>query len=151
MKSIRPIAEVVVQRAFAAPREQVFDAWTDPKALLAWFRPAPEWLTTSVDVDLRKGGRYRISMRAPDGQVTNISGTYREIDPPKKLAFTWIREGVDEGETLVTVEFRERSGVTEVTLRHASFADKAVRDRHERRWQGSLQNLAVLFTKGGSR
>jgi uncharacterized protein YndB with AHSA1/START domain len=151
MKPTPPAADLalVVRRAFAARREQVFSAWTDPDVLLAWFRPARDWVTTGVDVDLRTGGGFRISMQAPDGRIVILCGTYLEIDPPKKLAFTWVHEGSDKDETLVTVEFREQSGVTEVTVTHARFADEAARDRHERGWQASLQNLVLVLENGG--
>src|SRR2546422_7814419 len=79
---------VRLQRTFQAPREKVFQAWTRPEDLKRW--SAPGDLTTPVaEVDLRVGGRYRIDMRAPDGTLHRVTGTYREVDPPNRLVYTW--------------------------------------------------------------
>src|SRR2546427_12616018 len=73
---------VRLQRTFQAPREKVFQAWTRPEELKRW--SAPGDLTTPVaEVDLRVGGRYRIDMRAPDGTLHRVTGTYREVESPK--------------------------------------------------------------------
>src|SRR5438445_13670197 len=101
---------VRLQRTFQAPREKVFQAWTRPEDLKRW--SAPGDLTTPVaEVDLRVGGRYRIDMRAPDGTLHRVTGTYREVDPPNRLVYTWQWETTPGAtETLVTVAFHDRAG-----------------------------------------
>jgi uncharacterized protein YndB with AHSA1/START domain len=85
-------------------------------------------------------------MRSPDGGEVRLVGVYREVDPPKKLAYTWLWETSPEmGETLVTVEFLERGGATEVMLKHELFPADEARDKHEHGWSGSLDKLAEIL------
>src|SRR3989441_9138601 len=95
---------------------KVFQAWTRPEELKRW--SAPGDLTTPVaEVDLRVGGRYRIDMRAPDGTLHRVTGTYRQVDPPNRLVYTWQWETTPGAtETLVTVELHDPAGRTEVVL-----------------------------------
>ena len=65
-----------VTRTFAAPREKVFRAWTDPQALKTWFAPSDKFATRIPELDLRVGGRYRIEMQLED-KNNIVVGTYR--------------------------------------------------------------------------
>jgi len=139
---------LTITRTFNAKREAVFKAWTDPQALIRWFAPSDDFATPVVDVDLRVGGRYRIQMKAPDGGSHTVHGTYREVTPPTRLVFTWAwEEGSCRGEmppeqeTLVTVEFHDRGGATELILTHEYFPTVKVRDSHEEGWNGCLNRL----------
>ena len=140
-----------LSRTFAAPRERVFKAWTDPAELMRWYAPSNEFTTPIAEVDLRVGGRYRIQMKGPDGEAHTIVGTYREVIAPEKLVFSFAWEGgvgcggsdsIPVGETLVTLVFRARGTSTEVTLTHEGFPDSVTRDRHNQGWTGCLDSLA---------
>ena len=138
-----------VTRSFPAPCEKVFQAWTDPNALRQWAAPGDR-TTPVAEVDLRVGGRYRIHMRAPDGSVERVTGVYQTVDPPHRLVYTWYWETKpDMGETLVTVEFHEHGGATQVTLTHERFPNAEVRDKHELGWGGCLVKLSALFAGEG--
>ena len=129
-------------RYFAAPRERVFRAWTDPEALAAWF--GPEGVQTrKVQVDLRPGGRYSLEMYEADGEVYPLSGVYQEIVPPERLVMTWIwGHGVLEGhETLLTIELREADGGTELTLLHERLPTPSAREKHEEGWTSAFTVL----------
>jgi len=131
-----------LSRTFPAPREKVFRAWTDPAELKKWF--GPEGYSTPIaEVDLRVGGQYRLGMmKLPDGQALYVVGTYREIRPPEKLVYTWRWEATPElGETLVTVEFHDRGGSTEVSLTHELFPTDKARSDHEKGWSSILSQL----------
>lgn len=107
-----------------------------------WF--CPEGGTVDeVEVDLTGGGRLRVAMRIPDG-VHVAYGVYREIDPPRRLAFTWQWEGQEE-ETLVTIDLRERGDGTEVVLTHQRFATEESRDGHEHGWTSIRNKLATRY------
>src|SRR5918992_4763393 len=71
---------------FAAPRERVFAAWTNPDVLRRWWAAAPTWETPVAEVDAREGGAYRLSMRTDEGEVHTVFGEYREVRPPERLA-----------------------------------------------------------------
>jgi uncharacterized protein YndB with AHSA1/START domain len=134
-----------LRRTFQASRERVFRAWTTPEEMKRWKAPGDR-TTPVVEVDLRVGGKYRVHMRSPDGSEVRLVGMYREVDPPKKLVYTWVWETSPEmGETLVTVEFLERGRMTEVVLKHELFPADEVRDLHEHGWSGSFDKLAEIL------
>lgn len=135
-----------LSRTIAASPEEVFRAWTDPAEMKEWY--CPEGGTVdAAEVDLAIGGRFKVAMRMPDG-IHVAYGVYREIDPPRKLAFTWQWESDDESreaETLVTLEFKERDGSTELVLTHERFATAESRDGHEQGWASALNRLEARF------
>jgi len=131
-----------LQRSFAAPRERVFQAWTTPAEMKQWKAPG-DMTTPLAEVDLRPGGKYRIHMRASDGAEHHLVGVYRVVEPPKKLVYTWRWENEpDAPETLVTVEFFERGGATDLVLTHELFPNEEARSKHEHGWTGCLDKLA---------
>jgi uncharacterized protein YndB with AHSA1/START domain len=148
-----PVNEATVlrtSRTYPAQREAVFRAWTEPKALRQWFAVAEGYTTPIAEVDLRVGGRYRLGMQAPDSDDLMVAaGAYREVTPPERLVFTWRWESVpaEEPDTLVTVEFHERDGGTEVVLTHSLFAGAAERDMHLQGWQGCLNRLESVISR----
>jgi uncharacterized protein YndB with AHSA1/START domain len=112
---------LTIARTVAATPERVFAAWTDPDQLAAWWWP--QLAGTTYDVDARPGGRFRIE--SPAIGVT-VTGVYTEVDPSRRLAFTWSWE--DEGapesvvEDTVIVTFEPDDGGTLVTVAHTSAA-----------------------------
>src|SRR5665213_1294162 len=105
--------ELVITRTFDAPRELVFECWTDPRRLQHW-QGAPRGFTvTSYESDIRPDGFFRICMRSPEGVDRWLQGQYRTIEKPERLVFThaWLDAGRKPGkETLVTVTLEERDG-----------------------------------------
>lgn len=144
-EAIAPL-ELIVNRTFNAPRDRVFRAWTEAAELDRWFSPDPSF-TVRTSVDLRVGGAYRIEMIQPDGKVHSASGVYREIRHPDRLVFTWKTEGgacVVE-DTVVTIEFFEVDGKTQVTLTHQNFSSEEARARHEHGWNGCFDHLESVL------
>jgi uncharacterized protein YndB with AHSA1/START domain len=127
-------------RSYAAPCEEVFRAWTEAGAMERWFAPSDDYTVVVPELELRVGGAYRIEMHHQGGAVHKVGGTYREIQPPRLLSFTWQWEG--SGETLVTVELREKGATTEVVLTHSPFSSDEERDKHDHGWVGCLDRLA---------
>src|SRR5918997_6534717 len=121
-------------RWFAAPRERVFEAWTDPALLRRWWAALQGWDTSVAEVDVRPQGRYRLSMSDGERDYT-VVGEYVEVRAPERLAYTWTWEGEPEEmrgseRTLVVVEFAEDGDATEVVLTQSGFADDRIRDLH---------------------
>ena len=129
------MTEVTISRTLAFPVERVWRAMTDPVALAAWFWP--QRFEPTAEVDLRVGGRYRITGPAAGMAV---SGEYVTVEPPHTLAFTWAWDGED-GETLVTVDLTPTAGGTELSLRHERFTEGAQRDQHAQGWHDCLDRL----------
>ena len=82
-----PTQDLEITRVFAAPRELVFKAFTEPERLMRWWGPRP-FTSPAARIDLRVGGRYHFCMRSPDGQDFWSTGVYREIVPPERLVYT---------------------------------------------------------------
>jgi uncharacterized protein YndB with AHSA1/START domain len=139
-----------VSRIIRADAGALFQAWTDPQELVHWWRQEGEgWSFAGASLDLRVGGRYRLSMRAPDGATHTAHGVYREIEPAERLVFTWDWEGRSVGDTQVTVTFRRVDNEhTEVVLTHERFADPARLGRHRQGW---TELLALLEQHVGKR
>jgi uncharacterized protein YndB with AHSA1/START domain len=142
--STRDVPALRLERGFAAPRQRVFRAWTDPAEIGRWFAPTDQHTTRVIALDVRVGGRYRIEMVSPSGNVYAVVGTFREVRPPERLVFTWTWEGKDMGETLVTLDFHDRGGATDLVLTHERFPTPELRDEHGTGWAGCLNRLAAL-------
>lgn len=101
-------------RVFDAPRELVFKAFTDPKAIPHWW--GPRYLTTVVDkMDVRQGGTWRFVQRDAQGNEYAFRGEYREVAPPKRLVNTFEFEAMAGHIVVETVVFEEVNGKTKVT------------------------------------
>jgi uncharacterized protein YndB with AHSA1/START domain len=107
--------EVVVTRAFDAPRRLVWDAWTGPEQLPRWMLGPPGWTMPVCELDLRRGGKWRFVWRRPGRPDMTLHGEYREVSPPERLVFTenW---GDDWPELVNTLVLSEKDGKTTATL-----------------------------------
>src|SRR5262245_13346057 len=143
----------VIRKRVAAPRERVFRALTDAEHLRHWFFPGSAAAPVpQVEVDLRVGGRYCITKYAPDGAIeARVGGTYHEVQPPVKLVFSWVWEAPapDLSETLITVEFHEVDGVTEIVVTHERLPALTEQERHTIGWICCLERLAQLVETTG--
>lgn len=134
-----------LNRFIKAPQQRVFEAWTQPELIMKWFGPGTSYLK-SAKVDARVGGKYSLHMKT-DGCGTSkepgestVGGTYREVKPYSRLAFTW-GWGDDADDTLVTVDFVAVQGGTQVTLTHEGFPSEESRNNHNFGWTGALDKL----------
>jgi uncharacterized protein YndB with AHSA1/START domain len=120
--------EIALVRAFDAPRNLVFDAWTKPELVKQWLGLFGGWSFAVCEIDLRVGGKYRYVWRGPDGAKMGMGGVYREVLSPERIVCT---EKFDEswyaGDAVDTTVFVERSGKTTVTTT-VRYASKEVRD-----------------------
>ncbi len=135
-----------VSRVIDANQERVFQAWTDPDQMKQW--AAPDGVEVElVEVDLTVGGRYHIRMRNGEGVEYNAVGVYREVDPPNRLSYTWQwqEKEHDVGETLVSVEFNDVGGSTEVVITHDLFPNAEAKAGHEEGWTSCLDRFEGLF------
>jgi uncharacterized protein YndB with AHSA1/START domain len=142
--------ELVVTRAFDAPRPQVFKAWSGPERLVRWWGPRG-FTTAAGRPDVRPGGAWRVGMRSAAGGLRWLRCAYREIVEPERLAFTWAWEdqaGEPGRETLVTVNFAEQAGKTRLIVHQALF-ERAIPQRPEDDrgdWEERLDRLENLLS-----
>lgn len=127
-------------------RERVFQAFRDPKLARKW---APDGCRmVSFKADMRVGGTFRESMDC-GGERHTAYGVYRKITPARTVVFTHQWEGEQPVETLVTFEFKDKKGGTEIVLTQTGFRDAAEAKGHEEGWSSALANFARLLEAKG--
>ena len=130
-----------------APPLTVFRACTVSEELAKWWGPRG-FTTPAIEIDLRVGGRYRFAMQPPEGDRFHLTGEFREVEPPSRLAYTFVWEppDPDDRETVVTLSFREVDGSTEVDFTQGVFATEQRRALHEQGWTESFGRLQDLLS-----
>jgi uncharacterized protein YndB with AHSA1/START domain len=130
-----------IERAYQAPAQAVFDAWTSEEVLRRWFHAELGWETADAEVDLRIGGAVRVVMRDPDKDAEyGGGGHYTEIDPPTRLAFTWIWDD-NSTRTLIELDFEETDGITTVRFSHSGLWNEDAVRSHQDGWNRCFDNL----------
>jgi uncharacterized protein YndB with AHSA1/START domain len=130
-----------IERSYRAPIERVFQAWTSEEVLSRWWRTERNWPASEAEIDLRVGGAVRVVMRTDSGEEIGGGGVYTEVEPPTRLAFTWLWDG-ETRRTLIEIDFSEHEGETTVRFTHRDLWDEqAVRD-HEDGWTRMFEILA---------
>jgi uncharacterized protein YndB with AHSA1/START domain len=109
--------EIVITRAFEAPRKLIFDAFTKPELVKQWLLGPDGWSMPVCEIDLKVGGKYRyVWRRDKDGTEMGMGGVYREIVAPERVVAT---EKFDQswypGEALGTFVLIEEAGKTTLT------------------------------------
>jgi uncharacterized protein YndB with AHSA1/START domain len=123
-----------IKRSFQAPIEAVFAALTNEEVIRRWWRGEHDYETSEAEVDLRIGGVVRVAMRdASRGVDFGGGGHYTEIEPPIRLAFTWLWDG-ETRRTLIELDFEERDGVTTVSFTHSGLWDEEAVRSHAVGW-----------------
>jgi uncharacterized protein YndB with AHSA1/START domain len=133
-----------LERMIAAPPERLFELWTEPGELVKWWGPDGYDIPEHA-LDVRPGGRWRTTMRSPEGTRHTVSGVYRAIEPPRRVVFTWAWDQDDGSrghETEVTVTFEPAPGGTRLVLLQQTFQNAQARDNHQKGWTSSLDCLA---------
>jgi uncharacterized protein YndB with AHSA1/START domain len=145
-----PAREVTLTRIFDAPIELVWTAWTDPRHLAQWW--GPKSFTNPVcELDLKPGGAIRVHMRAPNGVVYPMTGTFKEIVPYERLVFASVARDLDDKpllEGLNTITFESVGGKTKVTIHSRAVGIAPIAPQMlagmEMGWTQSLEKLAEL-------
>ena len=131
-----------LEKTLDARSDRVFAAFVEPEKLAEWWGPAG-FTSPSLDLDVRNGGRYRITMQPPDGEAFHLRGEFREVDPPRRLVYTfeWEEPDPEDQVTVVTLSFADHHEETNVVLDQRPFATEARRALHETGWTESLARL----------
>jgi uncharacterized protein YndB with AHSA1/START domain len=138
-----PAPAVVIRRLIAAPRERVFAAWLDPVSVAKWMRPG-DVAGVTAEIDARVGGAFRIVMSHGRGDPEHW-GEYIAIDPPSFLSFTWASAKTNREPTLVTIEFHEKDGGTELVLTHRGLPERQI-EPHRKGWGDIVRKLGESLT-----
>ena len=108
---------VQIRRRVKAGAEQIFDLWTKPDLMVRWMSPFPGAVDCKASCDLRPGVAFSLVMSS-EQSIREVSGTYVQIDRPRKLVFTWIGPLTNDVKTLVTVELIPSGDETDLVLTH---------------------------------
>jgi uncharacterized protein YndB with AHSA1/START domain len=149
MSAVLADDELLITRTFDAPASLLFTLWSDVNHFKKWMGPegfdCPE-----LALDFRVGGKYRGMIRSTHSGDSWFGGTYREIEPPTRLVFTWMWDTGPSGEveTLVTISFREHGdGKTTMTFHQSPFISVERRDSHIGGWNSLFNKLAAYAAK----
>jgi uncharacterized protein YndB with AHSA1/START domain len=147
----RPNSNVLrlhLEKVVHVPVETVFAACVEPERLSEWWGPAG-FTTLGVELDVREGGRYRITMQPPEGTAFHLRGRFREVDPPRRLVYTfeWEEPDPDDRETIVTLSFLDHPEGTRLVLDQGLFATDARLALHTAGWTETLERLAQFLTR----
>ncbi len=141
---------VVIEREFDAPRELVWQVWTDPDEVAKWW--GPEHFTTpreKIEFDLKPGGVSRLTMVGPDGEEFPNNGHFGVVEPPARLSY--IEKEIphpmmESGET--TIEFLDLGGNrTKVVVTSRIVASDELPDMAEQGWNSQLDKLVALLAE----
>jgi uncharacterized protein YndB with AHSA1/START domain len=145
--------DLTITRVLDAPRDLVFEVWTNPDHLAKWFGPTG-FTAPSCTTRLVEGGAWRICIRGEEERVERWArGVYHEIRRPERLVFSFAWEEPDGGpghDTLVTVVLADRDGKTEMTFHQAIFETVEDRDGHLDGWRSAFDDL-VAYLEGSIR
>lgn len=135
------------ERTLPAAPPVVFAAFTDPDELAGWWGPEG-FSVPSLEFNPRVRASYRIEMQPPEGDSFYLTGEFREVDPPSRLAFTFVWEppNPDDVTTLADLSFRDVGGSTEVILKQGPFRTEERRSLHEAGWSDSFDKLERFLT-----
>jgi uncharacterized protein YndB with AHSA1/START domain len=129
---------LVVEGVLQASPDEVFSAWTTPSRMAAWMSPVG---AAEAEVDLRVGGSFRVVM--VEARLEH-RGEYLEIDPPRRLVFTWVSPFTGSEPSVVTVELHPHDDGTRVVLTHERLPE-AVVDGHRDGWGTMIERLAGIL------
>jgi uncharacterized protein YndB with AHSA1/START domain len=144
--------EFEVSRVIDAPRERVFEAWTDPDQLAKWWGPAGfSTPRSSVSIDARPGGKWAATMKSDgeDGTEIPFYGVYKELESPAVLSFTLIDENHNDADRaeLVKVVFNDQGEKTEVVLHQTGYLPDDQIEPSRQGWLSFLDCLADHLAK----
>ncbi|MQA89202.1 MAG: SRPBCC domain-containing protein [Gemmatimonas sp.] len=148
MSEAMNVLELELERSLRAPRQRVWQALTQGEEIGRWYGPSDDFRVDVVEWDCRPGGSYRVAMHAPDGNTHTCFGTFREVEAPRRLSYTWSWEGQPPMDTLVTFELAEDGEMTKLRFSHTGFPSVESREHHKTGWTGNLDRLARLVTEG---
>ena len=142
-----------IRRVIKAPRDRVYAAWTDPEQLRQWFGPE-NVRTRDLVAETRVGGKFRWDLTNAEGEEMTVQGEYRDLQPARKIVFTWQWQDDETWEnhnSVVTVELFDTVGGTELRLLHEHLPSEESRDNHNDGWKSLLNQLDEFLNEKAPR
>lgn len=139
-----------VRRRFTTAPEKVFAAFAKADLVERWLTPSPEVSVTVLQFDFREGGSYRFAYHVPGAATVIVAGSYRVIQPPSRIVFSWVIEPPDEHagiESEVSVAITADGSGSELVIRHEKFGRTDAIERHAVGWRGAIDRLTELLAQ----
>jgi uncharacterized protein YndB with AHSA1/START domain len=145
----QPDTRLRLEKVIPTPPERLFAAFIDAEQLPQWFGPMG-FRALPHRVDAVEGGSYRLAMQPPEGDAFHIRGTFRTVEAPRRLAFTFLYEEPDhdDQETVVTVTLGPAEDGTRVVVEQGPFKTAARCALHREGWTDSLERLEQALAAG---
>ncbi|HKH22332.1 MAG TPA: SRPBCC domain-containing protein [Solirubrobacterales bacterium] len=136
-----------IRRTLPAPPSRVWGALTDPGELPKWWGPTG-FTIPGVEFEPQVGESYLLAMQPPEGEVFHLHGSFREVEPPSRLSYTFVWEppDPDDRETVVMLSLEERGDGTGLELTQGEFATDERLELHRGGWTESLDKLEALLS-----
>jgi uncharacterized protein YndB with AHSA1/START domain len=139
-----------VERTLHAPRSVAYRALIDAATLGEWWGPRG-FTARAVAFDPRVGGTYLIAMQPPDGEAFHLSGEFRRVEPPARIAYTfrWDPPHPDDRETMVTLTLEDSGEETRLRLTQCGLATEERYLLHENGWSETFERLGLFLASRG--
>lgn len=141
--------KIEINKFIPTEKEKVFVAWTSPEILEKW--SFDEGVTLAVElIEPKNFGKYIFRYTSDEG-VSFATGIFKDCIRNERLVYTYKVKGPDGlviMDTLVSVQFKDKHGGTDIILFQEGFTDRKVLKACEERWLSSLENLFKLMVKG---
>ncbi len=136
---------VTFKRKFKAPPQKVYEAWTDPEKLAAWWGPGPNDELMFAKMDVREGGSFAIRFKSPPDEH-ECRGVYKVVKPGQALEFTWYWHTTPERESYIRINLKPDGDETVMTFIHEQFYDQAACDGHTKGWTVAFEKLDAVLS-----
>lgn len=131
---------VILSEHFNATPKQIWDAWTNASLLLRWFGSDPDGKGIQASLEVQPGSSYQVTFSDSDGTEHTCHGQYAEVEPHKKLSFSWTWKSEPGVESFVTVELTPQSNYTVMRFEHARVGTASAHNYTEG-WRRTFEKL----------
>jgi uncharacterized protein YndB with AHSA1/START domain len=131
-----------LEKDLGSPPERIFAAFIEAEQFRQWWGPAG-FTVPRLQLDVTEGAEYRITMQPPEGDAFHLGGTFRVVEAPRLLVFTfaWEEPDPDDQETLVTVTLEPTAAGTHLALDQGPFKTESRWELHRDGWTETLERL----------
>jgi len=131
---------VQLSYTYSYPPSKLWQAWTHPSIVKMWFGSDPDGTVLEAELDVHVNGSFKVRFANSDGTEHTATGVYNEVEPNKRLAFTWGWKDRPEVAENVSVEFTSENGVTVMSFEHHNI-DKNTAHNYAEGWESTFKKF----------
>jgi uncharacterized protein YndB with AHSA1/START domain len=137
-------SSIFLEITFNSPIKKIWEAWTNPTAIMTWFGSDPKGRVLKAQLDVRPGGYFEITFQDSDLTEHSCSGIYDEVLPSSKLAFSWQWKNEPAVESFITVLLTTEGKFTRMYFEHKNFGSSSKHD-YVKGWQNTFSKLECVL------